>query len=191
MKLCSPSSGCRPAPLRPLSSAERLLAASCTTLARALAQRWSRHNPILAHEFESAALLAVVAAAARWESGRHVLFRTFARHKIEGALRSALAADYRRQARDSRTMAQRDLGAAAPSLRKGDPGLALLADREEVACRLALLPPSYSVVIRLVYFDGLSLSQAARSLGKARSTVEDSHRRAMELLRGYLGGPQP
>jgi len=63
------------------------------------------------------------------------------------------------------------------------------AELTEVRAAVDGLPPQLAELIRLVHWDGFSITDAAELLGVPASTARSQHARAKELLRDALADP--
>lgn len=63
-----------------------------------------------------------------------------------------------------------------------------IGDGAEVRAAIAALPEDLAELVRLVYWDGFSLEQAASHLGVPASTLRSRHARAKRSLREALAG---
>jgi RNA polymerase sigma factor for flagellar operon FliA len=158
-----------------------------------LARPYKRQWPGERDEFESVAALALVEAANSFDRGRGVHFATFARLRIDGALR-----DLRRELIDHD---QRFLtfvpshgevlaGEGCPTYRGRLIGVAVpeavgaeFERRELVEHWLAKLPRRHAYACRQTYFHQRTQTEMARALGYSQSRVSTIHREAIELLR--------
>lgn len=178
-----------------LSPARKALAESYLPLALALAGIWIAVVPRAREEIRSAAFEGLVSAAIRFDASRDVLFATFARRKIVGAILDELRRDYPLGfrfpwARSSGAL-PRVLG-LPPDLderprrhlfTEPDPPVGTwLEATETVELALRGLPVAHQAVMRAIYLDGLSGVQAARRLGRSPSRVSTLHAQALAFL---------
>jgi RNA polymerase sigma factor (sigma-70 family) len=169
------------------------LVARYLPLARALSRPYKRHWAGARDEFDSAAALALVEAAESFDPERGVNFATYARHRIDGALR-----DVRRDLIDhhqrflTNTPASGDVlaGDGCPTHRGRLLGIAApeevgedLERREMVEHWLAKLPRRHAYACRQAYYHHRTQAQIARDLGYSQSRMSNIYREALELLR--------
>ncbi len=72
--------------------------------------------------------------------------------------------------------------------RPADPTVEGAADRLAILALLAELPPRRRAVLVLRYFCDLSVEETAQELGCTPGTVKSQAARAIETLRGRIGG---
>jgi RNA polymerase sigma factor (sigma-70 family) len=176
-------------PHRRLSPDRQELAARYVPLARRLALPWKRQWPHARDEFEGAALLALVQAAASFDPDRNVKFATFARFRIGGALR-----DTRRELLlQARSLGAIELDAdqTPPHVQRQGRVLGIEPDRPvgwEIESRDAVdrwlrkLPARHAAACREIYLLGKSQLEAARAIGLSQSRLCSMHRDALEML---------
>jgi RNA polymerase sigma factor (sigma-70 family) len=180
---------------RPLTGAQRTLVADHVRFAYRLAAVWRKAEPALGDEFESAATMAMVAAAQSFEPGRGVKFTTYARHRVLGALRDAWRRAQRHQRRfgplfepreqlDSGARRHRPARQKATMFCSEDPPVGHESEQIDlVEWMLKRLPARHAAVCRLIYFEGLSLGQTAARMRLSVSRVTGLHREALDQLR--------
>ncbi|QDV34039.1 sigma factor [Tautonia plasticadhaerens] len=174
-----------------LTDAQRDLAARYVPLARALARPFQAQLPEIWEEFESAALAALVLAAARYDPER-ATFGTYARQRVWGALRDARRDHLSRRAMERPATDIEPEGLALVELRAADapPVGSALDAAEAIEARLRTLPPGHAAACRLIYRDGLTDAEAARALGyRSRASVCRLHAEALAMFAG--DGPAP
>ncbi len=187
-------------PRKPLTTAQRDLAAAYLPLARSLAKPYKARFPRLRAEFDSAAGLGVTQAARKFDAACGLRFATYARHRITFAmrdvLREALPLGFRESHRGPMTatiMHWRWLewnaaeflvhlqGAPAPG--------AAMETAEFLPALCRKLPARHAAVIRAMYIDGLDQHQTAAALGRGQSRISAIHAEALVLLRHELARP--
>jgi RNA polymerase sigma factor (sigma-70 family) len=159
-------------------------------MAQALARRKQHIWPSLADEFESAANLALVEAASAFDPDRQVRFTTFARRRIQGALR-----DVQRRARlrgcRSRFRTQPGIEplpeTPADEVRKFGhleqvPVGHDLEISDELEFYFSRLPAPYANACRELYLHHHSVPEAARAIGCNQVSVHRLHRKALTML---------
>jgi RNA polymerase sigma factor (sigma-70 family) len=149
------------------------LAAKYLPLAARLARSAARSRPELADELVSAANLGLVEAARDFDPGRGSCFAAYARPRIMGRIVRTL--------RGRRSLCTRSLhwldGADVPARedrvpgQSGDPGVLL-----------AGLPDRLAVLLRGVYFDGLSQPAAGARIGVRPTQAKRLHAQAIGML---------
>jgi RNA polymerase sigma factor (sigma-70 family) len=155
-----------------------------------MARRVAHLVPRATDELRSAAYLALVEAAQSFDPSRNVDFATFARHRIEGALR-----DVRRQEIRSaccRTPAMtRDVGIVTRDLESGSwilgampaqPVGSHLEELELVQTWIKKLPRLQSQAFRHIYLEGKTQEQAAALLGCSAPTLSRLHKEAIATI---------
>lgn len=180
-----------------LTESQQRLAVTYIPLARALARPFKEQLPLALEEFESAALLALVESARRYDPNRGVRFATFARVRIDGALR-----DTRRKVlrRDRPFVMGHDgprrivgLPPACEEYGKllmmhpDDPIGASLEAIEAVETWLSKLPKAHAAACRLIYLYGKTHAEAGAELGVTPSRITYMHLEALAMLNGSFG----
>lgn len=169
----------------PLTDRQRDLAADHLPLARKLARPLKFRFRTWSDDLESAACVALVEAARSYDPSRNLRFATFARFRIRGALGDALRGltpELPWEALlvsleiDHETYGR--VITAAPDPPTGSE----LEQAESFERRLRPLPARLRELCRLYYRDGLTMAQAAESLGCSASEVGRLHRQAIALL---------
>jgi RNA polymerase sigma factor (sigma-70 family) len=186
------------------AAAQQALAADYVPLARRLAMPFKRHWPQQYDEFDSAAMLALVQAAAVWDATRGCRFATFARHRILGGLRDAVRAACRQPGLKRHRQVipgggARDLERLGHVLtaHPGPDVAETLASAEEFERRVRSLPPNRAAVCRAIYGDGLNQAETAQRVGLCQTRVSTLHRELLAMLAGtfgragFPGSPQP
>jgi RNA polymerase sigma factor for flagellar operon FliA len=151
-------------------------------------------------------------AGRRFDPSRGVRFKTFAYHRVRGAMLDGIRkmsavprrAHERLRAQEAPepTAAPTPLDKAFARIRAGlttasplpwprrepDPELAALRNEslQRLLAALALLPSRERYVVRGHYFEGRSLEELARELGCSRSWASRLHTRALRALRTTL-----
>lgn len=168
-------------------------------------------------------MVGLAEACQAFDARRGAAFRTFAYHRIRGAIFDGLAqlsgaAHTALRRHLIRAAALNSVGAAEAAAHDGDldraaqrvalvillselgsddpqipgPGVdpAESAARRELGIRvrgaLGDLPPLECAVLRLHYFDGLTLTDCARRLGKHKAWISRLHARALDRLRAGI-----
>jgi RNA polymerase sigma factor (sigma-70 family) len=177
------------APRRQLSPDQQALAARFIPLARRLALSWKRklHNGW--EEFESAALFALVQAAASYDPARGVKFATYARHRIDGALRDARR-DLVVQAR-MHGASDLDIDKAPSVIERSAQVIGIeptppvgweIESLDAINGWLGKLPARHAAACRQIYLLGKSQLEAARAIGMSQSRLCAVHQDALEML---------
>ncbi|MFO0958177.1 MAG: sigma-70 family RNA polymerase sigma factor [Isosphaeraceae bacterium] len=145
-------------------------------------------------EFQSAAGLALVIAAERYDPERNVAFPLYAARRIEGALR-----DVHRKLED-RTRNDPYFGPEPPSRPRhrnpndwpsGDlrkmlderPSAPAIDEVDAFEARISGLPAPYARVCRALFLHGLTLVETARALGLSQPRVAQLRDQALRRLR--------
>ncbi len=178
---------------KPLTPNQQALAVKYLPLARSMAQPMKQAWPSCRDEFESAALLALVESAQSFDTSKDTRFSTFARLRIQGALRDVLR---RRMARGWRTKDHEN----APSIEqfrhdsevKGQvvgaqpppPVGQRLEAVDAVEVLLRKLPPKHAQACRDIYLDEKNQVETAQRLGCSQSRLSYMHREALAMLGG-------
>jgi RNA polymerase sigma factor (sigma-70 family) len=174
-----------------LTEAQRKLAEEYVPLARAIAKPFKRRFAMHWEEFESAACMALVDAARRYDESRDIKFATFAKFRIRGAMagvfRDALEPAYRYSGLkppETTTLTPfleqhgRYLGSTAPSRPEMETD-----DIDSFEVRIEVLPERYREVIRLYYLHGNQFDEIAEKIGVSSSEVGRRHRMGIKMLR--------
>lgn len=177
---------------KPLTEAQRDLAVAYIPLARSIARPFMRRWPAFRDDFESAACLALVEVAGSFDPARKVKFATFAQHRIWGALcdfqRSFVALGWRRNPTDAPRVGPlpgrlegegRVLGAEPD-----DPIGSEIEAADSIDALLRKLPRRHAEVCRLIYLEGKSQHEAARTLGGSQACTSRTHGEALSILNG-------
>jgi RNA polymerase sigma factor (sigma-70 family) len=180
----------RRADMKPLTEAQRELAARYLPLARSLARPLKELFAIWHDEFDSAACLALVEAARSFDPSRNIQFATFARFRIRGALVDV--------GRKMGLAGWEDEPEDAPSAFSLSPysevhGRVLVAvgappvgsefdDIDSVEHLLKKLPKKHATVCRMQYLYGKTQTEIAEMLGCSQTEVTRLHLKALELL---------
>lgn len=186
----------------PLSPARQGLAVQHLALARRLAGRQFRRWPRERDEFESSALLALVEAAEAFDPRRGIQFTTFARHRIEGAMRDVQRRLYARTRPWDRLSEELTPAENGPGLNdhaarvlgiQSQPAVgAELEGQDAVEHWLRALPRRYAEACRELYVHGRNQTEAAAVLGISQSRLSAMHRAALAMLQAHVqghGGP--
>lgn len=177
---------------RPLTPARQRLAERFLPLAQAITYPHKQAWPWASDEFESAANLALVEAAESFDPKRKIRFATYARHRIQGALR-----DVKRRMTPGGWRSDPSHAPAIGSLGEDpetwgrvlgaepDPPVdEALAAVEEVHQMLRKLPRKHAEACRRIYIHGKTQAEAARELGCSQSRLSCMHREAIAILNG-------
>ncbi len=180
----------RRADLRPLTDAQRELAARFLPLARSLAKPLKLIFTQWKDEFESAACMALVEAARSFDPSRNIKFATFARFRIRGAL-----VDVGRGMGLSGWEGSEDEAPGLVSLTpyNEEHGSVLIAvspppvgaefeDVDAVENWLKKLPRRHATVCRQYYLHGKTQAEIAGELGCSQAEVTRLHKKAIEFL---------
>ncbi len=184
---------------RRLTAAQQALAVRYIPLARAMAKPLKMAYPGEHHEFDSAALFALVQAAQSFEPSRNVKFPTYARHRIRGALidvqrKLGVQGWWRDQEKNPCVVAlsptSEDRGRILNSEQDWPIGTELEAI-DEVEMLLRKLPSKHAQACRQLYLEDKTQVQAAKALGCSRSRLSGLHHEAMVILGDVLGPRVP
>lgn len=138
----------------------------------------------LAEDLEGPAAIALVKAASRYDAAVGTTFRQFARQTVIGACYDAAR---RREYKERGHMQMEEQGHAAYDPRPSAEDL-VIADqeaartRQRVAAGMAQLPARHRLAIERIYFDGMSLEEAAPEFGVGSSRLCQIHREALGML---------
>ena len=160
----------RPFDNTPLTDAQREAAALLLPLARCRAAWFAGQWKSLTSEVYSAAQFGAVLAA-RDDRGHGASPKTYARNRIDTAIRNAIA----------------ERPFAMASLRRFDPidptnHVAEIDARDEVEVILARLSANLAEALRLVYLEGLTQAEAARRLGRSQTAISTAPDQARIVL---------
>lgn len=178
----------RPRRREPLTPARQAIAAAYVPLVRRLARpfrlAWPKHRD----DLDSAALCALVQAAADFDARVGATFPTFLRFRVYGAIRDEL----RRIGRHDAPPAQADgyryhpgrdelarLMLASPV----EPPSRAVDSADEVDGWLRSLPPIHAAACRALYLEGTTQQDHADGVGLSKSRVSEVHREALAMLR--------
>lgn len=177
---------------RPLTPARQRLAERFLPLAYAIAHPHIRAWPWVGDEFESAANMALVEAAESFDPKRNVRFATYARHRIQGALR-----DVKRRMTPGGWRSDPSHAPAIGPLSDNpetwgriigaepDPPVdEALETSDEIDQLLRRLPRRHAEACRRIYLQGKTQAEAARELGCSQSRLSCMHREALTMLNG-------
>ena len=158
-------------------------------MASALSRRMRGMVPGESEELESTAHLALVEAAQMFDPSMSVNFATYARYRICGALR-----DFRRRtlggSRGDKTylpVFQRigndvERHGQVLGIHPERPVGTEIEATDAVEDWLRRLPRAHGAVCRLIYIDGKSQDEAARIVGRSKSSVSRLHQEAIRWL---------
>jgi RNA polymerase sigma factor (sigma-70 family) len=179
-------------PHLPMTQAQRDLAVRYIPLARGLSKTLRLSYPRIWDELESAALLALVQAAACFDPRRKTVFATFARPRIWGALcdvqRNAKAQGWRKREKTEKLPHVIALSPTAEerglvlNTREDPPVGSEVESNEEVERCLRLLPWKHAYACRQLFVHGKSQREVAEILGCSRSRLSSMHREALTIL---------
>lgn len=161
------------------------------SLAEPLKRRWPRH----AHEFDSAAMLALVEAARRFQPERNIPFVNFASHRVVGAFkdarRSIVMKGYRDNLENAPTLFNvnllTDVGIRHFGESPDRPVGHEIEAVDQVEAWLKMLPRRHAAVCRDLYVNDRTQREVARRMGIVVSRVCSIHREALAILRDFLG----
>jgi RNA polymerase sigma factor (sigma-70 family) len=147
-------------------------------------------------EFQSAAFLALVESALRYDPARNVDFATYARHHIGGALcdcrRALLQGGSPRDAAAPRTVIPLSTVASEPGrvlhAEADDPPDVALERQETVEAWINRLPRAHSRAFRLIYLDGRTQEETAVVIGCSKARVSRLHEQGLAWLQHGLAG---
>lgn len=128
-------------------------------------------------EFTSAACWGLVLAAGEFDPSRGIAFWSYAWYRIRGTLSTEIAKVKRLRGCHRRVDAY-----------ERDDHIADSDRRNEIALAVRTLPPRLRHLMKLIYFDGLNQTQAAKRLGIVQARVSVLHAEALFLLRWFLAG---
>jgi RNA polymerase sigma factor (sigma-70 family) len=186
----------RSGPRTPMSADQQSLAVRymgmAYTLARPLATRW----PTEKEEFESSALLALVEAAQAFDPLRKVPFPTFARHRIDGALRDVQRSLMHLLLNNDSPNAPTILPLEECSEESGRV-LGASPDRpieeeidaiDQVEHWLRKLPEPHALICREIYVNGQTQNRVSEITGCSRSRLSTHHRKGLERINESVRG---
>lgn len=176
-----------------LTPDRRALAERYIPLAQAMARPLKRAWPQSSDEFESAANFALVEAAQNFDPRRNVRFSTFARRRIDGALRDVHRLMTAPGERPTGPVPPDPAAPTRPVAKTDeDPEWSLGDDTEPVGRRMEVidevehllhrLPAQYAETCRQIYLHGRSVTETARTLGYTQTTVHRLHKKALAML---------
>jgi RNA polymerase sigma factor (sigma-70 family) len=172
-------------PLAPLSEERRELAARYVPMARGIAESFGRKWPRLADEFESAAMMALVESASRFDESKNVKYSTYARLRIIGAMSDVMriAMSPARMHVASFVESQEDYVVVLNTT--PDPPVGHEAEHAEAIRDMARkLPKRHGAVFAMVHADGMIHADIARRLGLSVCRIDDVHAEAVAMLNG-------
>jgi RNA polymerase sigma factor (sigma-70 family) len=163
----------------PLTKAQQELATRYLPMAKALAKPLKAAWPGEADEFDSAACLALVEAAQSFDPRRKVVFGTFARYRIWGALRDVqralIAPGWEGDLEHAPVMLSLQEGIEEQGRvlnAEPDRPVEEVIDSLDAAERLlSKLPRKYAAACREIYVNDRTQEQAARIIGCSKSRV--------------------
>jgi RNA polymerase sigma factor (sigma-70 family) len=176
-----------------LTPERQRLAARYLPLARSLAKPYKVYWPGSYDDFDAEANLALVEAAESFDPERGVNFATFARHRIDGALR-----DMRREKIDHDQRFMTHVPSSGDLLQGGgcetDRGRLICVREPEpvgeemergelVEHWLSKLPRKHAYACRQAYFHGRTQQEIAKDLGYSQSRMSNIHQEALRMLR--------
>ena len=144
-------------------------------------------------DLAAAASVGLLEAAKNWDSSREASFRTFASHRIRGAIlderrrMDTLAREMREQVTAGRRTEPKRVPfdeALMPHSR--EPGPMIQAIRNEMREVIFRLPPDDALLVGLLIWDGLTQAAAGEKMGLSPHVVARRYARAIEALRWQL-----
>ena len=172
-----------------LTEAQQELASRFLPLARGLSKPLKLMYPCWRDEFESAACMALVEAARRYDPSKNIRFATFARFRIRGALMDVGRAMLLAGLED----VEDQPGVVALTPFNEERGKVLVAvepppvgedvdDVDELENWLRKLPQRHAEVCRLYYLFGKSQAEIADLFGCSQSEITRLHKKSLDLL---------
>jgi RNA polymerase sigma factor (sigma-70 family) len=159
------------------------LALKYMPLAISMSKPYQKDFPAYRDDFKGEACLALSQAADRFDESRNVMFPTFAKRRIRGALldlqRSMGLRGYRRSSDGSPTVCSLIDVSIEP---ESDYEMT-----EFVLSTIERLSPLQNTVFRGVYLDGKPLKQIACEMGITQKKVSYLHRTGLARLRTLFG----
>ena len=171
----------------PLTPEQQLLASQHLPLAKLMARKHALKWKFGTDDLESAAYLALVEAAQRYNPSRNIQFSTYARHCIQGAIRTALQVrfDEHREAEQEYPQADEYPGFSKKGrLRFEDRDRDFVDAVDTVESWLKKLPIQHAAVCRQIYVEGRAQVNAATWLACSKSRLSALHKEAIEMLNG-------
>jgi RNA polymerase sigma factor (sigma-70 family) len=159
-------------------------------MARALAKPLKQTWPSASDEFDGAACLALVEAAQSFDPARNVQFATFARFRIQGALRDVKRGLFLPVWRGHEKYAPEiispkpcpDVPGRVVGIPTEPPAEQAMESIDAVEHWLSRLPPKHAFACRQIYLHGKTQCEVAAQLGCSKSRISVLHKEAMELL---------
>jgi RNA polymerase sigma factor (sigma-70 family) len=162
------------ATLGQLNEVQQLLAEEHMGWALDVARLFSRRHPRWELDLESAALLGLCEAARRYSPEIGVKFRTYASHRVSGAIKRAI-----RQCRLTEVMLpETGHSLDAPS----SPSGYHTDEIESFESRIRHAPERYRPLLRLLFVHDLTMAAAARDLGVSPALVSAWYAQALRHL---------
>jgi RNA polymerase sigma factor (sigma-70 family) len=178
----------------PLTKDQQNLAARYVPLAHKLAKPMKKNWPREHHDFESAALMALVEAARSFDESRNVKFSTFVRIRIWGALRDVqrklIVQGYQHDPETAPLIQPLSPDAEERGMilnTQPDPRVGREIEAEEVVeFWLRKLPSKHAAVCREIYLNDRSLAQAADKIGCSKSYLCTLHKESLAILEEHM-----
>lgn len=171
----------------PLSADQQLMASQHLSIARVLARQHSKRCGLDADELEGTASLALVEAAQTYNPARGIRFGTYARHRIDGAIRDSIRvmlterrASEKKDFEDDEYPTRTRMG----RFRFEDRDRDFVDAVDTVENWLKKLPPQHAAACRQIYVEGLPQVKAADWLACSKSRLSALHKEAIAMLNG-------
>jgi RNA polymerase sigma factor (sigma-70 family) len=148
--------------MQTLSEPARLLAARYMPLARKLALPFQESYPEIAEDLESAGLVALVECAGRFDAQRNVKFATYARPRIEGAIKNEARAWLCRKRHERQTVIETE---------RADPGLEQLEQSQEIDRLIEGFKPQFRSLIRKSFLERIPVRELAADMHVGQATI--------------------
>jgi RNA polymerase sigma factor (sigma-70 family) len=175
----------------PLTAEQADLAARYLPLARSIAKPFRDVFYHHAADFDSAAGLAICEAAQAFDPSKGILFSTFARHRVRGAMldvqRLALPFGYRADHEGAPgiwPLFTRSENAGRVLIQSHPTPAEEAASRDAFERQMRKLPPKHAAACRRIYVHGERQGRAARAVGCSQSRLSVLHREALVMLGG-------
>lgn len=161
------------------------MAARYVPMARGIARPFKRKWPRLADEFESAAMMALVESASRYDESKNVKYSTYTRLRIIGAMSEVLRIGMSPARMPVASLVESQEIYGVVLNKTPDPPVGHEAEHADTIRDMARkLPKLHGAVFAMVHADGLTNATISGRIGLSRSRINTIYRESIYMLNG-------